>query len=88
LLRRVLQVDALACPRCSTPTQAVPMTVLAFLSDPEVVGKILRHLGLPTTVPALAGGETSVPGDREYGHFGAKAAISPPDPRIRARDRW
>ncbi len=30
------------------------MTVLAFLTDPDVVGKILRHLGLPTTAPALA----------------------------------
>jgi len=54
LLRRVLQIDGLACPRCSSPRQSVPMVVLAFLSDPEVVGKILRHLGLPTTVPALA----------------------------------
>jgi hypothetical protein len=34
--------------------QAVPMTILAFLSDRKDVGKILRHLGLPTTVPALA----------------------------------
>jgi hypothetical protein len=44
LLRRVLHVDALACPRCSTRGRAVPMTVLAFLSDPDVVEKILRHL--------------------------------------------
>jgi hypothetical protein len=29
------------------------MVVLAFLTDPEVVGKILRHLGLPTSAPAL-----------------------------------
>ena len=28
------------------------MIVLAFLSDPEVVGKILYHLGLPATAPA------------------------------------
>jgi hypothetical protein len=53
LLRRVLHVDALACPRCSTATHTVLMTVLAFLSDPKVVGKILQHLGLPTTAPAL-----------------------------------
>lgn len=32
----------------------VPMTVLAFLTDPEVVVKILRHLGLPTVTPAHA----------------------------------
>jgi hypothetical protein len=53
LLRRVLHVDALLCPRCSRPGQSVAMVVLAFLTDPEVVGKILRHLGLPTCAPAL-----------------------------------
>ena len=29
------------------------MVVLAFLTDPEVVGRILRHLGLPTTAPLM-----------------------------------
>jgi hypothetical protein len=28
------------------------MVVLAFLSDPDVVSRILRHLGLPVSVPA------------------------------------
>jgi len=54
LLRRVLHIDALSCPRCSRPGRSVAMVVLAFLTDPEVVGKILRHLGLPTCAPALA----------------------------------
>jgi hypothetical protein len=35
------------------------MIVLAFLTDLEVVGKILRHLGLPTTAPALAPSRSS-----------------------------
>jgi hypothetical protein len=35
------------------------MVVPAFLSDPDVVGKILRHLGLPTTAPALAPARSS-----------------------------
>ncbi len=35
------------------------MIVLAFLSDPEVVGKILHHLGLPATAPALAAARSS-----------------------------
>jgi hypothetical protein len=35
------------------------MVVLAFLTDPEVVVKILRHLGLPTTAPALAPSRSS-----------------------------
>jgi hypothetical protein len=30
------------------------MIVLAFLTDPAVVEKILRHLGLPLSAPALA----------------------------------
>ncbi len=47
LLRRLLHIDALACPRCSTTSESVPMVVLAFLTDPEVVGRILRHLDLP-----------------------------------------
>ena len=61
LLRRVLHLDALACPRCSTPSQRVPMIVLAFLTDPEVVGKILRHLGLPVSAPLIAPARSSGP---------------------------
>jgi hypothetical protein len=30
------------------------MVVLAFLTDPRVLGRILAHLGLPTSPPALA----------------------------------
>jgi hypothetical protein len=30
------------------------MIVLAFLTDPELVEKILRHLGLPWSAPSLA----------------------------------
>ena len=59
LLRRVLPLDGLACPRCSSPTQTVPMVVLAFLSHPDVVEKILRHLGLPVHAPALAPARSS-----------------------------
>jgi len=49
LLRRTFEVDALTCIRCQ-----VPMVVLAFLTDPAVVSKILAHLGLPTSPPPLA----------------------------------
>jgi hypothetical protein len=44
-----------------TATHTVPMTVLAFLSDPKVVGKILKHLGLPTTAPALLAANSPAP---------------------------
>jgi len=49
LLRRVFFLDALACPRC-----AAPMVVLALISDPQVVRKILLHLGLPADLPPLS----------------------------------
>jgi hypothetical protein len=49
LLRRVLEVDALACARCGAP-----MVVLAFITDPGVVKKILDHLRLPSTEPPRA----------------------------------
>ena len=49
LPRRVLHVDALQCPRCSAA-----MMVIAFLSDPSVVGRILCHLRLPTMAPPVS----------------------------------
>jgi len=59
LLRRVLSVDALSCPRCSTRTRPVAMVVLAFLTDPEVIGRILRHLGLPSSAPPVVKARSS-----------------------------
>ena len=49
LLRRVLDVDALTCAKC-----AVPMVVVAFLTDPKVVRRILEHLKLPSVPPHVA----------------------------------
>jgi len=49
LLRRVLFLDVLSCPRC-----AAPMVVLALISEPQVVRKILLHLGLPADLPSVA----------------------------------
>lgn len=42
LMRRVFEIDVLACPRCGGR-----MRVLATLEEPRVVQKILRHVGLP-----------------------------------------
>jgi len=77
LLCRVLQVDALECPKC-----AASMVVVAFISDPAVVTKILRHLQLATTPAPLGparepedaydGMAQDVPGDDD-------AQASPPD---------
>ena len=49
LLRRVLNVDALTCPECATS-----MTVIAFLTDPLVLKRILDHLGLASSPPTVA----------------------------------
>jgi hypothetical protein len=49
LLRRVFFLDALTCPRCDSA-----MVVLALLSDPTVVRKILLHLQLPADIPIPA----------------------------------
>ena len=49
LLMRVFSIDALRCPRCSAA-----MIVLAFITDPAVVRKILEHLGLPSADPPRA----------------------------------
>jgi hypothetical protein len=49
LLMRVFSLDALQCPRCASA-----MVVLALISDPPVVARILRHLKLPSEGPAPA----------------------------------
>jgi hypothetical protein len=49
LLRRVFAVDVLVCQKCLGP-----MTVIATLTDPAVLEKILVHLGLPTAPLPLA----------------------------------
>jgi len=53
LLKRVLDVDALVCPGCGAA-----MVVLAFLTDPPVVRRILEHLDLPAVAPRLSPART------------------------------
>jgi hypothetical protein len=47
LMRRTFGVDVLACPRCGGRLRLV-----ALIEETSVVQRILRHLGLPTDVPA------------------------------------
>jgi len=42
LMRRGFDLDVLACPRCGGR-----MRLLATIEDPQVIRKILAHLGLP-----------------------------------------
>ena len=46
LMRRVFEVDVLECPRCQGP-----MRILAAIEQPEVIRRILTHLGLPPRAP-------------------------------------
>ena len=49
LLKRTLRVDGLDCPRCHAQ-----MVLLALITRPSVIERILRHLRLPSTPPPLA----------------------------------
>jgi hypothetical protein len=51
LLRRTFEVDVLACPKCSGR-----MKILAVMTEPEAVYRILEHLRMPPdpTRPARA----------------------------------
>ena len=49
LLKRVFSIDVLSCPRCGDR-----LRLIAAISEPSVVSKILEHLQLPTTLPQPA----------------------------------
>jgi hypothetical protein len=48
LLARIYEVFPLICPSCQTP-----LTLIAFLTDPEPITQILAHIGEPTSPPPL-----------------------------------
>ena len=48
-MRRVLDIDVLTCPKC-----AASMVIIAFITDPSALTRILDHLKLPSTPPTLA----------------------------------
>jgi len=60
LMQRVFRLDLLVCPWCSGPRK-----VLAFITDPLVIRKILSHLQLPTEPPPVAPARS--PPDQEFG---------------------
>ncbi len=49
LLMRSLDLDVLACPRCGGR-----MKVIACIDEPEVIGKVLRAMGLSAAAPLVA----------------------------------
>ena len=46
LMQRTFGFDVLACPRCGGR-----LRLIALIEDAAVIGRILRHLGVPTEVP-------------------------------------
>ncbi len=46
LMRRTFDFDVLACPRCGGR-----LHLIALIEEAKVIGRILRHLGLPTDLP-------------------------------------
>ena len=46
LLKRVFMTDALTCPKCQGR-----MKILAAITEPEAIRKILDHLGIPSEAP-------------------------------------
>ena len=47
LLTRIYECLPLQCPNCGQP-----MRIIAFVLDPPVIERILRHVGEPTEPPA------------------------------------
>jgi len=48
LLKRVFNIDVSICPKCTKK-----MRIIAAIEDPNVIKKILDHLGLPSAPPRL-----------------------------------
>jgi hypothetical protein len=47
LMQRTFGFDVLACPRCGGH-----LRLIALIEEAAVIGRILRHLGVPTEIPA------------------------------------
>ena len=60
MLRRVFEIDVLKCPRCGGR-----MKIIATVTDPTVVRRILACIGLPARPPPVAPAR-----EREQGKFG------------------
>ena len=60
MIRRLFEADVLKCPRCDGR-----MTIIATVTDPTVVRKILTCIGLPVRAPPVAPAR-----EREQGEFG------------------
>jgi hypothetical protein len=63
LIRRSLKLDVLACPKCGGR-----MKVIATITEPGLVRRILRSMGLSTEIPARAPPRSFPSGEFEFVH--------------------
>ena len=61
LLRRSLKLDVLACPKCGGR-----MKVIATITEPGLVRRILRSMGLSAEIPARAPPRSDPSGEFEF----------------------
>ena len=62
MLKRVFLYDILVCDHCSRLRR-----ILAFITDPRLVRRILEHVGLPTQAPRIT---PARPPPGLYGEYG------------------
>ncbi len=72
LLRRIFEVDPLRCPRCGHE-----MRIVAFITQPRVIDRILTHLRRTATEPRRSRAALEVSPHR---HLGVSPGPPPPDP--------
>jgi hypothetical protein len=61
LIRRSLKLDVLSCPKCGGR-----MKVISTITEPGLVRRILRSMGLSTEIPSRAPPRGSPPGDFDF----------------------
>ena len=49
LITRIYEINPLICPMCGNE-----MRIIAFITEMEPIGKILRHIGEPDLAPAIS----------------------------------
>ncbi|HLG42064.1 MAG TPA: transposase, partial [Planctomycetota bacterium] len=65
LLKRTLGIDVLSCPRCGGRMEAI-----AEITDPEVVGKVLRAMGLSVEAPRASSARPPPQGEFDFDQAG------------------
>jgi hypothetical protein len=67
LLARIYECLPLQCPTCGQP-----MRIIAFVLDPPVIERILRHVGEPTEPPVLLPARSPPQGELAFDQEGGR----------------